>query len=235
MLSTRRLIVNADDFGLSTGINQGVVKAHDDGIVTSASLMVHKPAATQAAALARARPRLSLGLHIDVGEWKYERGHCVAIYERVPQDDTPALNAAVTEQVELFRRLIGATPTHLDSHQHLHKWEPLQSIVRQLANRLGIPLRYFNPHVSYCCDFYGQDKEGHPLAGQLTSSSLMNIIKTLHNGVTELSCHPAASLDFQSSYYQERLEELDALCSPVLVDVLEREQVLLTSFSKLRY
>ena len=63
----RHLIVNADDFGLSAGVNRGIVEAYDNGIVTSASLMVHKPAAAQAAALARSRPSLGLGLHIDIG------------------------------------------------------------------------------------------------------------------------------------------------------------------------
>ena len=48
----------------------GIVKAYDSGIVTSASLMVHMPAAAEAAALARERPLLSLGLHLDVGEWR---------------------------------------------------------------------------------------------------------------------------------------------------------------------
>jgi predicted glycoside hydrolase/deacetylase ChbG (UPF0249 family) len=64
----RYLIVNADDFGQSDGINQGVVKAYERGIVTSASLMVRWPTASAAAVYARAHPDLSLGLHIDLGE-----------------------------------------------------------------------------------------------------------------------------------------------------------------------
>jgi chitin disaccharide deacetylase len=233
MPPSRRLIVNADDFGLSAGVNRGIVEAHDNGIVTSASLMVHKPAAAQAAALARNRPRLSLGLHIDVGEWKYERGRWVPVYERASQDDPLALKAAVVEQVELFRRLTGAEPTHLDSHQHFHKRDPLRFIVCQLAAQLAVPLRHFHPDVSYRGDFYGQDEKGQPLAERLTASLLVNIIETLHEGVTELGCHPAANLDFQSPYYQERLEELEALCSPVAVEALERERVLLSSFANL--
>ncbi len=55
----RRLIVNADDFGLSAGVNEGIVEAHVSGIVTSTSLMVDRPAAAGAAGLAREHPALS--------------------------------------------------------------------------------------------------------------------------------------------------------------------------------
>ncbi|HEU4340947.1 MAG TPA: ChbG/HpnK family deacetylase, partial [Candidatus Binatia bacterium] len=58
------LIVNADDFGQSHGINRGIITAYGDGIVTSASLMVRWPAAADAAAYARKQPGLSVGLHI---------------------------------------------------------------------------------------------------------------------------------------------------------------------------
>jgi len=230
----RRLIVNADDFGLSNGVNQGIVAAHDHGIVTSASLMVHKRAAAQAAALARSRPHLSLGLHIDMGEWKYEVDGWVALYQRVPENNPMALEAAVIEQAEMFHRLVGAAPTHLDSHQHVHERDPLKSIVCQLADRLGVPLRHFNPDARYSGEFYGQDEKGRALPGRLTVSFLIKIIEKLPAGATELGCHPAANLDFQSTYHRERLEELESLCSPVVVEALTREGVLLRSFSNLK-
>src|SRR5437660_7023341 len=60
----RRLIVNADDFGRSASINQAVVRAHREGILTSASLMVNEPGFPEAVALARENPRLGVGLHL---------------------------------------------------------------------------------------------------------------------------------------------------------------------------
>ncbi|PYI83222.1 MAG: hopanoid biosynthesis associated protein HpnK, partial [Verrucomicrobia bacterium] len=62
--AARRLIVNADDFGRSHSINQAVVRAHREGILTSASLMVNEAAAEEAAALAREHPQLGVGLHL---------------------------------------------------------------------------------------------------------------------------------------------------------------------------
>src|SRR5664279_146259 len=60
----RRLIVNADDFGRSASINQAVIRAHRDGILTTASLMVNEPACEEAVALARENPKLGVGLHL---------------------------------------------------------------------------------------------------------------------------------------------------------------------------
>ena len=73
----RFLIVNADDFGQSAGVNRGVAMAHEQGIVTSASLMVRWPAATGAAAFGRAHPGLSVGLHVDLGEWARRAVGCL--------------------------------------------------------------------------------------------------------------------------------------------------------------
>src|SRR5215469_14090587 len=60
----RRLIVNADDFGRSASINEAVIRAHHEGILTTASLMVNEPACSEAVALAKQNPRLGVGLHL---------------------------------------------------------------------------------------------------------------------------------------------------------------------------
>jgi hypothetical protein len=77
----RHLIVNADDFGQSVGVNRGIIEAHERGIVTSASLMVRWPSAQEAAAYARSHTSLSLGLHFDFGEWRYRDGNWWKLYE----------------------------------------------------------------------------------------------------------------------------------------------------------
>src|SRR5438046_10117756 len=94
----RTLIVNADDFGQSPGINRGIIAAHERGIVTSASLMVRWPAAVAAAAYARAHPRLSVGLHVDLGEAIYRAGEWIALYELVDRHDARAVDAEVRAQ-----------------------------------------------------------------------------------------------------------------------------------------
>jgi len=85
-MTRRTVIVNADDFGASTGINAGIVEAHAHGIVTSTSLMVTGRAAREAAALAHVHPGLSVGLHLDLDGEDAVR--------RVPLDDASAADVA---------------------------------------------------------------------------------------------------------------------------------------------
>src|SRR2546426_8473794 len=87
MTGARYLIVNADDFGRSAGVNRGIIRAHQHGIVTSASLMVRWPAAAAAAEYARRHSRLSVGLHLDLGEWVYGSSNWTVLYQVVALDD----------------------------------------------------------------------------------------------------------------------------------------------------
>src|SRR5438128_7485420 len=119
-----RVIVNADDFGQSPGINRGIIEAHERGIVTSASLMVRWPAATDAAAYARAHATLDVGLHVDLGEWWYDGAAWCLRYDVVPLTDEAAVRAEVDRQLAAFESLVGRPPTHVDSHQHVHLREP---------------------------------------------------------------------------------------------------------------
>ena len=231
---TRRLIVNADDFGLSEGVNRGIIRAHEQGIVTSTSLMVRQPAAGQAAAYARRRPELSVGLHLDLAEWVYRDGQWSALYEVVPPDDATAVAAEVERQAELFVRLVGRPPTHIDSHQHAHRSEPALSAARALAARLNVPLRHFSPAVSYRGDFYGQSGKGEPAPEAVGAPALVRVIESLDAPVTELACHPGEDEALPSVYRRERLLEVASLCHPSVREALARCRVRLTSFAALR-
>jgi len=228
------LIVNADDFGLSDAVNRGVLDTHELGVVTSASLMVHGPAANGAAEIAHGHPELSVGLHLDLGEWRYSDGHWNAVYARAPLDDPGLLESEVAAQCERFAKLLGTAPTHLDSHQHAHRNEPLRSIVIAKGAELGIPVRHFTPGVRYCGDFYGQDDQGESFPERLTPLFLAGVISSFAAGITELCCHPAAAVDFNSTYSSERLSEMTTLCHPAVRDATERAGIALISFSSLR-
>lgn len=229
----RCLIVNADDFGLSEGVNRGILRAHDMGIVTSASLMVRQPAATSAAAAAQQRPGLSVGLHLDLGEWVFRDGGWSPVYEVVPGDDPAAIAAEVLRQFDTFVELFGRPPTHVDSHQHVHRSAPLRSVAQALAAHLGVPLRHFSEKVTFCGDFYGQGNRGEPLPEMIAPETLTKIISKLPHGTTELSCHPGDDPALQSAYRDERMTEVIALCDPATRAMLHEQQVNLHSFSTL--
>src|ERR1051326_8867864 len=137
----KKLIVNADDFGLSTGVNRGIIESAENGILTSASLMVRQPAAAEAADYLRSGGRISLGLHLDFGEWVYRNGDWLQRYSVVDVNDAAAVAEEFTRQLSQFEKLVGREPTHIDSHQHVHRQGPLRSIAAKAAKDLGVPLR----------------------------------------------------------------------------------------------
>jgi chitin disaccharide deacetylase len=224
----RYLIVNADDFGQTAGINRGIVEAHERGVVTSASLLVLHPAAAEAAELARRHPALSVGLHLDYGEWGRVRDTWYPIYEVDARSPRAALRAA-RRQLERFRELMGRDPTHLDSHQHAHRIEPVQAVALTLAAELGVPLRHFTDAVRYQGSFYGH-VNGEPRLEAITPEALAALIAELQPGVTEIGCHPGYPEGLYSSYCDERRTELATLCSPVVRSSLATYAIELVSF-----
>ncbi len=212
----RYLIVNADDFGQSRGINRGIIEAHERGIVTSASLMVRWPGAAEAAAYSRNHSSLSLGLHFDFGEWRCCNGSWIKVYEVVSVEDTSAVAREASRQLAAFRSLVGKDPTHLDSHQHVHRRGPLSSVFTDLVERLGVPLRNHSPEVRYCEGFYGQTEDGQSLPDSISVEALIKMLAELPPGFTELGCHPGYAEDLDTMYRRERAEETKTLCDPKL-------------------
>jgi predicted glycoside hydrolase/deacetylase ChbG (UPF0249 family) len=225
----RSLIVNADDFGLTPGVNAGIARAHEHGILTSASLMVRPVSAPHAVHYAQRDGRLALGLHADLGEWEYRQGEWVQIYEVVDTHDLGAVEREVRAQLERFRELVGRDPTHIDSHQHFHTYDS-KHIFRRIADELGVPLRGQSPAVQYR-NFYARTRKGGPLGNNFSVEHLLEIIAGLPPGVTELGCHPGLGHDTGSVYETERELEVEILCDPRVRDALARERVQLVSFA----
>jgi predicted glycoside hydrolase/deacetylase ChbG (UPF0249 family) len=227
---SRFLIVNADDFGRSAGVNAGVITGRESGIVTSASLTVRWPAAAEAAAYCRANPGFGVGLHLELGEWVFDSGEWRVAYEVVSLSDAKAVAAEVTSQLDSFRDLLGRDPTHLDSHQHVHRQQPAESAVKELAGTLDVPLRWHGTRVHYRGDLYGQTAKGEPLP-PVTADRLIAILAELPPGITELACHPGEGSDIDSQYRHERKRELKLLCDPRVKEAIEREAIVLCSFA----
>jgi chitin disaccharide deacetylase len=229
-----QLIVNADDFGQSAGVNAGIVAAHERGIVTAASLMVRWPAVAEAAAYARAHPALDVGLHLDLGEWAMRAGSWEPLYEIVSLNDAGAVRTEVRRQVDAFHRLVGRDPTHLDSHQHVHVHSrAVRRAATEVADELGAALRGLSG-ISYRGDFYGQTDEGAPIDGVISADGLAAILATVEPGVTELSCHPGYGCDNRTMYgAAEREREVRVLCHPRVRDVLARRRIELRTFPAL--
>ena len=218
----RLLVVNADDLGLSIGVNTGILYAARHGIVTSASLMVRGPAAVEAARAVRARPGLSVGLHLDLAEWEHDGQQWRPRYQVVDTDDAAAVAVELGRQLDRFVALTGRAPTHLDSHQHVHRSEPVAALVTAAGVRLGVPVRGVSPQLSYRGDFYGQTGKGEPYRNALSVAALTAVLESLPAGLTELGCHPGFSEDLDSSYALEREVEVRVLCDPAIAATVSR-------------
>ena len=150
----KQLIINADDLGLTPGVNRGIIRAFQAGIVTSASLLVTGSAFEEAVALARQNPELDVGLHLAVVEERAVLGREVlptlvdetgrlprtsgeffrrAFRKRINWDE---VEREIAAQIGLFQKT-GLRFSHLNSHQHLHMFPPVFQIVRRLTRGMG--------------------------------------------------------------------------------------------------
>ncbi|RKH86780.1 ChbG/HpnK family deacetylase [Corallococcus sp. AB032C] len=158
MASRTRLIVNADDLGLHPSLDAGILKAHREGIVTSATLLAMGPSAAEAVGLAKAQG-LAVGVHLALSTRlpcaaPAEAVRTVAPGGRLRGNWAEFAKAWVTGRVrreelerelsaQLFRaRELGARVDHLDGHQHLHLLPGVRSVVEGIAAREGLPLRW---------------------------------------------------------------------------------------------
>ena len=152
---TRRIIINADDFGLCTGINKAIQQAHKHGVLTSATIMTNMPAAEEAIKMAKKMPKLGIGVHLNLSKGKplskepdvemlvNANGQFTASLLRlsllsvIRHKFRNAIRAELTCQIQWLIDK-GITPTHLDSHKNFHAFPPIFPIVCELARRFKI-------------------------------------------------------------------------------------------------
>jgi predicted glycoside hydrolase/deacetylase ChbG (UPF0249 family) len=179
------LIVNADDFGASTGVNRGIRECHTHGMVTSTSLMVTGRALDEALSIARDHPALAVGLHWDVwGEDERE----------FDLDNLAAVRDEFRRQLEAFHARLGRMPTHVDSHRHAHRRTHLRPVFRELVEPLVVPLRDEGP-IRFVGGFYAQWEWLITNLEYVSVPFLQWMLREeVLEGWTEFSCHPGYSL-----------------------------------------
>lgn len=146
------LIINADDFGYGSGINNGIIDSYQNGILTSTTLMANMPGFDQAVKLAKANPGLGVGVHLvltcgapllaDQSSITAENGEFrkLAFYEGEYQIDQAELYQEWHAQIE---RIIaaGIHPDHLDSHHHVNTLPQIHEVYERLAREYQLPVR----------------------------------------------------------------------------------------------
>jgi len=251
----KRLIVNADDFGRTRGVNAGVLEAHLYGIVTSATVMVLEPSAEEGVSEAfRRAPHLSFGLHFVLTggglpasplervssllvEGRFPRSASELPRELVPEEVSRELEA----QIFLFEKMAGWPPSHLDSHHHSALHPGIQPVFAEAARARGIPVRASSAAAREALRAVGArtpDRFVDAFYGDgANAQNLRAIVRSLRDGeTTELMCHPGRAderLLAGSSYAREREREIALLCDPELTTLLAEQGLQLVSFRDL--
>lgn len=217
-----KVMINADDFGLSRGVNYGIIDSHLKGIVTSATMMMNAKATKHAICLAKDTPSLKVGVLLvltwgkpiledvpslvdEVGNFKKQ----IFVYGNPFAISLDDLEREWTAQIE---KCLDAdiTPSHLDSHHHVHGIKEFYPVIKKLSEKYGLPVRNAGAHFTdiytltdvFFDDFYGDG---------IVDSYFEKLSERIEDGKSiEVMTHPAyldETLMQESSYNMQRLKE----------------------------
>ena len=231
MISRKRLIVNADDFGFTRDVNRGIVDAHRGGILTATTLMANGAAFDDAVRLARETPSLDVGCHLVLISGR----SLLPPYAPLPASVPELLRALAARRIRVYDELAaqvrkilaaGIEPTHLDTHKHTHLAPPVLDAVARIAAEFeirwvrrpfGIPLlrghfhRVLARHGCRTTEHFA----GFRMTGRFRAPEMAQLIRQLPEGLTEFMCHPGYCGDdlrqARTRLKESRVRELEAL------------------------
>jgi predicted glycoside hydrolase/deacetylase ChbG (UPF0249 family) len=245
----RTLIVNADDFGLTPAVSRGILEAAREGIVTSTTVLVNRPIPPELVA-ELGGSALGVGLHLNL-----TLGRPVSDPRRVPslvdadgrfvRDPREAAARAAKDearielgnQIDAFRALLGRFPTHLDTHHHVGRHEPILDLVLDFARAIRVPVRSQDERVRAAArrlklrtpDHFVGESGPEPY---WSAERVLEHLRALPGGVTEFMTHPGYFDDdlAYSRYGRQRETELAGLTDPRARELIEREGIRLVHF-----
>ncbi len=244
-----KLIINADDFGLTNGVTYGIYDAIKNGIVTSTTMMVNTLGTKLASWLIKNDADLKVGLHLNLSLGKPltlcrslvdENGSFIKpkILKNDERYDEQEIYDEFEAQYAAFIALTGKKPTHIDSHLYLHQiFLKVERQAKRLSENVALPLRQFE--TKYYRGVYFED--GFKLSKGETLTALKEKFKNLmvqnfSREVIELMAHPGY-LDKEilemSSYSFPRTDEGAVLKDPEIKEFIKRNTVELMSFAEL--
>lgn len=236
-------------------MNAGILEAHQEGVLTSTTLMANGAAFDDAVKLAADTPSLDVGCHLVLVQgrstltgWQMPE----TLSQLVPMVVMGKLDAYAEFAAQIEKILnAGIKPSHLDTHKHTHLLPKVFRAVVRLAREYSIPYirlpvdttlpmakairRYYDrmrsPEVMTTDHFIG-----FRLTGSLTVDTFANALMRLPEGRTEFMCHPGRLGDelarAQTRLKESRVKELEALTSPRIREIVTARQIRLMPFTK---
>lgn len=244
-----RLIVNADDFGISKAINLGIIEAYNEGIVKSTTLMCNMEAVDHAIKLANENPGIGVGIHFVLTAGKPlaqgvdslvdEEGNFLkseGIEEKSKKDD-------IRKELECqFNKFLsyGIKPTHIDTHHHVHRIKKVFEVVEEIAIKNNLPVRLMGEtYDSIYKEIKSTSKfsESFYEKEMVTEDNLIRLLEEYKDFETvELMSHPGyldQNILNRTSYTIERTIELETLVSRKVKEYIKENNIELISFSQL--
>ncbi len=205
----RFLIVNADDFNLTPGVNRAILECHDRGILSSTTFMANLPVDARAVRELKKRKKLGVGIHLNVtlktplsrpekvrslmgAEGRFRK--YPEQTSKLPKADELALEYAT--QIEFFKKIFGRMPTHLDTHHQVHNFPFFLRVLCRVARYYKLPVRRSTlmrqPGIMKECGVRTPDHFFGNLSPQgfWTAEPLESLLRNLPAGVSEIMCHP---------------------------------------------
>lgn len=237
------IIVNADDFGFSEAVNYGIIKAYNDGIVSSTTIMANMPGFAHAIALAKQNPGLHIGVHLNLNVYKPLTSGKTLMKEDGCFDRRSFEHCDEEEVYQEFCAQInkvlhaGIMIDHLDSHRFIHQSPVLKNVIERILKTYPYPIRGgfsypfdYVKQVAMNDEFYGED---------VSIQKLKNILDNLSdNGVYDIVTHPAYIDGFllnSSSYALARVKELDILCSDEIKDCIIKNNIRVITYADVKF
>ena len=205
----KKLIVNADDFGMTEGNSIGILMAHADGILTSTTCMMNMPFAKFALDQAKNYP------------------------DHQPHADPEELYTEWKAQIEKFIEIAGKKPTHIDSHHHVHLLPQHQEVVIKLAREYDLPIRQRDQII----DNYEYVRCNDQMYDDLITYDFMSNSMKVDEETLEYMCHPAyvdQRLYDMTSYCLPRMKELALLRSEEMKNFIKDNNIQLINYSDLK-
>ena len=200
------LIINADDFGYSKGINLGIIESHSNGVLTSTTMLSNMPGFDHAVKLAEKHPDLGIGVHLtltngspllDTGEvsslTNNGKFHKITFYEEEFSINKEEVYREWQAQIEKIIHA-GIQPTHLDSHHHVNRLPDIKEVFVQLAQEYNLPVRnnFMVPNSIKSVNRFFTEFDDVAMKKEIWKPmSLKNLIQDCKNYETvEIMCHP---------------------------------------------
>ena len=243
------LIVNADDFGLTAGVSRGILEANRNGIVTSTTLLVNRELPPAQLEELKASG-LGVGVHLNLtlgspvsdprrvpslvdAEGRFVRDALQAATRAKPDEARIELGT----QIDAFRRIMDRFPTHLDTHHHVGRHDPILDLVLDFARALKVPVRSQDATVRDAARRLGLRTPDHFMGESgpepyWSRERTLEHLAALPTGVSEFMTHPGYFDDelAYSRYGRQRETELAGLTDAEVTRAIERHGIQLAHF-----